>query len=214
MHGLAAYVKERLPFAWDVSLANSVDCYVSDWLYFAQCLFPVLKLHISVTPKLVKKVYNEAWFIKVVSSWLYCSGNSKLWAWTFLHTTWTLPWTCYEYQPLFEGMIAKLTVTNNLSIIFNSEQKSGKYSVWWLSKKVKLFWKIPDKSSVKVKILANVPGKEMITNKQGLKFFEMIKPLITFFQNFLFQAGTFRVERRDCIWKIWYIFGLKYQKMI
>ena len=60
MHGLAAYVKERFPFAWDVSLANSVDCYVSDWLYFAQCLFPVLKLHISVTPKLVKKVYNEA----------------------------------------------------------------------------------------------------------------------------------------------------------
>ena len=25
MHGLAVYVKEELPFAWDVSLKNSVD---------------------------------------------------------------------------------------------------------------------------------------------------------------------------------------------
>ena len=30
----------------------------------------------------------------------------------------------HEYQPLFEGMVAKLTVANNLSIIFNSEQNS------------------------------------------------------------------------------------------
>ena len=35
MHGLAVYVKEGLPFAWGVSLENS---YVSDWLYFTQCL--------------------------------------------------------------------------------------------------------------------------------------------------------------------------------
>ena len=90
----------------------------------------------------------------------------------------------HEYQPLFEGMVVKLTVANNLSIIFNSEQNSGKYSVWWLSKKInlKLFWKISNKSSVKAKILANVPGKEMITNKRGLKFCEMIKPLVTFFK--------------------------------
>ena len=28
MHGLAVYVKERLPFAWDLSLENSADCYL------------------------------------------------------------------------------------------------------------------------------------------------------------------------------------------
>ena len=30
MHGLAVYVKEGLPFAWDLSLEK--------WLYFTQCL--------------------------------------------------------------------------------------------------------------------------------------------------------------------------------
>ena len=93
----------------------------------------------------------------------------------------------HEYQTLFEGMVAKLTVANNLSIIFNSEQNSGKYSVWLLSKKInwKCFWQISNKSSVNAKILANVPGKEMITNKRGLKFCEMIKPLITFLKFFV-----------------------------
>ena len=38
MHGLAVYVKEGLPFAWDLSLENSADSYVFDWLYFTQCL--------------------------------------------------------------------------------------------------------------------------------------------------------------------------------
>ena len=28
MHGLAAYVKERLIFAWDLSLENSADSYL------------------------------------------------------------------------------------------------------------------------------------------------------------------------------------------
>ena len=28
MHGLAVYVKERLPFAWDISLENSVDSFL------------------------------------------------------------------------------------------------------------------------------------------------------------------------------------------
>ena len=37
MHGLAVYVKERLPFALDLSLENSVDSY-DDWLYFTHCL--------------------------------------------------------------------------------------------------------------------------------------------------------------------------------
>ena len=39
MHGLAVYVKEGLPFAWDLSLENSADSYyVFDQLYFTQCL--------------------------------------------------------------------------------------------------------------------------------------------------------------------------------
>ena len=37
MHGLAVYVK-GLSFARDLSLENSTDCYVFDWLYFTQCL--------------------------------------------------------------------------------------------------------------------------------------------------------------------------------
>ena len=38
MNGLAVYVKEGLPFARDLSLENSADSYVFDWLYFTQCL--------------------------------------------------------------------------------------------------------------------------------------------------------------------------------
>ena len=38
MYGLAVYVKEGLPFARDLSLENSADSYVFDWLYFTQCL--------------------------------------------------------------------------------------------------------------------------------------------------------------------------------
>ena len=39
MHGLAVYVKEGLPFAWDLSLEKSTDSYLCfDWLYFTQCL--------------------------------------------------------------------------------------------------------------------------------------------------------------------------------
>ena len=40
MHGLAVYVKKGIPFAWDLSLENSVDSYVFDQLYFTQCLTP------------------------------------------------------------------------------------------------------------------------------------------------------------------------------
>ena len=38
MRVLAVYVKEGLPFAWDLSLENFEDSYVFDWLYFTQCL--------------------------------------------------------------------------------------------------------------------------------------------------------------------------------
>ena len=38
MYGLAFYVKEGLPFAHGLSLENSADSYVFDWLYLTQCL--------------------------------------------------------------------------------------------------------------------------------------------------------------------------------
>ena len=38
IHGLVVYVKEGLPFARDLSLENSADSFVFDWLYFTQCL--------------------------------------------------------------------------------------------------------------------------------------------------------------------------------
>ena len=39
IHGLAVYVKEGLPFAWDLSLETlQILLYVFDWLYFTQCL--------------------------------------------------------------------------------------------------------------------------------------------------------------------------------
>ena len=38
MHGLTVYMKEGLPFAWDLSLENSADSYVFIWLYFTQYL--------------------------------------------------------------------------------------------------------------------------------------------------------------------------------
>ena len=38
MHGLAVYVKDGLPFAWDLSLENSADCYI---LMFSTCFTSV-----------------------------------------------------------------------------------------------------------------------------------------------------------------------------
>ena len=39
MHGLAVYVKEELPFAWDLSLETlQIFTYVYDWLYFIHLL--------------------------------------------------------------------------------------------------------------------------------------------------------------------------------
>ena len=38
MHGLAVYVKEGRLFAQKLSLENSADSYVFNWLYFTQCL--------------------------------------------------------------------------------------------------------------------------------------------------------------------------------
>ena len=41
MHGLAVYEKEGLPLALNLSLENSADSYVFDWLYFTQFLTPL-----------------------------------------------------------------------------------------------------------------------------------------------------------------------------
>ena len=38
MHGLTVYVREGLPLVWDLSLKNSADSYVWNWLYFTHCL--------------------------------------------------------------------------------------------------------------------------------------------------------------------------------
>ena len=38
MHDLTVYLKEGFPFAWDLSLENSADLYVFNWLYFTQCM--------------------------------------------------------------------------------------------------------------------------------------------------------------------------------
>ena len=66
----------------------------------------------------------------------------------------------------------------------NSDHVVVSVSIDFLSnaKRDALFQGIAYDFSVKAKILANVPGKEMVTNKGRLNFCEMIKPLITFFK--------------------------------
>ena len=43
-----------------------------------------MKLHISVTPKIAKKVIRNLDLSKA------SDGSEELWAWTFIHTSWTL----------------------------------------------------------------------------------------------------------------------------
>ena len=50
MHGLAVYVKEGLPFAWDLSLENSADSYLCFQLalfHSASCFFFLCQSHSS-----------------------------------------------------------------------------------------------------------------------------------------------------------------------
>ena len=44
MHGLAVYVNEGLPVAWDLSLESSADSHVFNWNYFTWLLLllPIL----------------------------------------------------------------------------------------------------------------------------------------------------------------------------
>ena len=47
MHGLAVYVKEGLPFAWDLSLENSADSYLCFWLALLHSVSCLLFLYRS-----------------------------------------------------------------------------------------------------------------------------------------------------------------------
>ena len=47
MHGLAVYVKEGLPFAWDLSLENSADSYLCFWLALLHSVSYYFSLYLS-----------------------------------------------------------------------------------------------------------------------------------------------------------------------
>ena len=80
-----------------------------------------LKLHnIHVTRKLVKKPL----FVKGIRSWFYsCGGSEEMWAWAFIHASWTL-------QYVFEGILfSRLFETTALLVFF-----------LWLVKSLKNLW--------------------------------------------------------------------------
>ena len=52
MHGLAVYVKEGLPFARDLSLENSADCYLCFGLALLHSVFYFFFLHMEDISKL------------------------------------------------------------------------------------------------------------------------------------------------------------------
>ena len=62
--------------------------------------------------------------------------------------------------------------------------------------------------------MANVPGKEMIRNKRGLKVSEMIKPLVTFFKICCFMLEPLGSKKGTVSERFGTFFGLKHQKMI
>ena len=75
------------------------------------------KLHqIHVTSQLAKG-HNQLWFVKNIWSWLYSCGDSgELWAWTFIHTSWTLQYMSEgilffivgrSHLPLYLRMLAR-----------------------------------------------------------------------------------------------------------
>ena len=49
MHGLTVYVKEGLPFAWDLSLENSADSYLCFRLAFRHSLSYFFFLYLSLS---------------------------------------------------------------------------------------------------------------------------------------------------------------------
>ena len=56
MHGLAVYVKEGLPFAWDVSLENSADPYRSSTYFTSRSVLLLFPLSITFV------VMHNFWF--------------------------------------------------------------------------------------------------------------------------------------------------------
>ena len=71
MHGLAVYLKEGLPFAWDLSLKNSTDSYLCfPWLYYTECLFSfsaIDHLHLYTWFLIVSSNTGEVLFITHLS---------------------------------------------------------------------------------------------------------------------------------------------------
>ena len=75
-------------------------------------LFSLLELiwnnlhNISITSKMVKKVITNLDSLNVSGRGLYSSGASKeLWAWTFVHTSWSLQSERVLFFRLLEGFI-------------------------------------------------------------------------------------------------------------
>ena len=52
MHGLIVYVKEGLPFLWDLSLENSADSYLCFWLALVNSVFYFFFLYWSPSSSL------------------------------------------------------------------------------------------------------------------------------------------------------------------
>ena len=100
------------------------------------------KLHIYVTPMLVKKGHNRPWFVKAIWCWLYSTGGSEeLWAWTFIHTScWTLQYAS-EVILLYLRMLERGTKNYRPIRLLSSVSKiSGMVS--GLSVQLHIFWQL------------------------------------------------------------------------
>ena len=62
-HGLAVYLKEGLPFVWDLSLENSVDSYLCFWMALFHSVSYFFFLHGSLSSSLHTVFYSI--FLKI-----------------------------------------------------------------------------------------------------------------------------------------------------
>ena len=67
MHGLADYVKEGLPFAWDLSLENSADSYLCFRLVLLHSVSCFFFLYRSLSSSLCTIFYSVSSNIDVLS---------------------------------------------------------------------------------------------------------------------------------------------------
>ena len=59
MYGLAVYMKEGLPFAWDLFQKTlQILIYVFNWLYFTQCLTSFSSINLSPSSSLCTIFYS------------------------------------------------------------------------------------------------------------------------------------------------------------